>query len=85
MRSPFHSHSSKASRSFRISFFRRKLLPMLFVIIAFFLALGMTISNIVETSIRKKLDHDSAALLTQTKRSFDSVMSEIYAHTLILT
>ena len=79
------AHPTGASRSFRISFFRRKLLPLLLLIITFFLTLGIIISNIVETSIRNKLDQDSFALLTQTKHSFESVMNEIYALTLILT
>ncbi|MBS6645835.1 MAG: histidine kinase, partial [Clostridiaceae bacterium] len=85
MKAFFHSHIPNGTKAFRISFFRRKLFPLLLIVMTFFLMLGITISNIVETSIKNKLDNDSIMLLTQTKRSFESVMSEIYALTLILT
>lgn len=74
-----------SSHSFQISYFRRKLLPMLCLVIASFLILSTVICSIVEQSIQDKFDDNSIALLSQTSRSFDSVISEIYALTLILT
>ena len=81
----FSLHPSDTSRSFRISYFRHKLLPILLLIITLFLILSSVICNIVERTISNKLNSDSVVLLSQTKRSFESVMNEIYALTLILT
>ncbi len=85
MKSHFTLHSPDASHTFRIRYFRHKLLPLLLLIITLFLVLSTVIINIVERTISNKLNNDSVILLSQTKHSFESVINEIYALTLILT
>ena len=77
--------SRDTSTEFRIHFFLRRLFPMLAFVVVLFCGLSIIISDIVTTSTREKFQQDSISLLGQTKRSFESAMSEIYALTLILT
>lgn len=71
--------------NYRISFFRKKLIPQLFIIIAAFSLINIITCSIVKNNIRQRLNEDSEKLLSQSMYTFNSIINEIYTLALLLT